>query len=175
MNTNKLVFAAALVCACVGATMAAPRPSPGRYPGPGVRGPAPIMRGGGHHGGGHHHGGHHGGGYYHGGFHRPGPGFHRLPPPPSLHGWHRGLRAHAFYRSCWYDGVWYDAYGYPYTAPAVVVPAPAVVPVTTTTVVPTTTTVVPTTTTVVPATTTVVPTTTTTVVPAPAPATTVVY
>ena len=69
-----------------------------------------------------------------------------------------------------------DAYGYPYTTTVVVptttvVPAPAVVPVTTTTVVPAPVT----TTTVVPATTTTVVPGTTTVVPAPAPATTVVY
>ena len=101
MKINKLILAAALACACVGTTMARPGHGPGPR-GP-HRGPVPVMRGP-------HHGPHHG------------PGFHR-PPPPSLHGWHRGPRPHHLYRSCWYGGVWYDAYGYPYTSTAVVVPA----------------------------------------------------
>ena len=106
MNINKLVVAAAFVCAFIGATMA--------HPGPGFRhGPGPRF--------------HHGPGPRpHGpGFHHHGPGFR--PPPPSLHGWHRGPRPHLHYRSCWAGGVWYDAYGWPYTSPTVVAPAPAVV------------------------------------------------
>lgn len=82
-----------------------------------------------HHGDRHHHRVHHG---------------HRRPPE-HFRGWRRGRAVHAHHRSCWVDGIWYDAYGYPcyspeylavtpvantvvYTAPgAVVAPAPVVV------------------------------------------------
>ena len=73
----------------------------------------------------------------------PRPGMHhgrgmwRGPAPHDLHHWRRGPAPHAHYRSCWYDNVWYDAYGYPYyygsttvvtPAPVVVTPAPVVAP-----------------------------------------------
>ena len=78
----------------------------------------------------------------------PGPGMHhgrglwRGPAPQDLHHWRRGPAPHAHYRSCWFDDVWYDAYGYPYyygstvvapvpvvaPAPVVVTPAPVVAP-----------------------------------------------
>ena len=59
-----------------------------------------------------------------------------------MHHWRRGPAPHAHYRSCWFDDVWYDAYGYPYyynttviapasvvtPAPVVVTPAPVVAP-----------------------------------------------
>ncbi len=71
-----------------------------------------------------------------------GRGFWRGPAPHDLHHWRRGPAPHAHYRSCWYDDVWYDAYGYPYyygttvvapapviaPAPVVVTPAPVVAP-----------------------------------------------
>ena len=66
-----------------------------------------------------------------------GRGFWRGPAPHDLHHWRRGPAPHARYRSCWYDDVWYDAYGYPYyygsttvvtPAPVVVTPAPVVAP-----------------------------------------------
>ena len=85
MNKNKFILAAAVVCACIGATMARPGPG-GHHGGPGFRGPAPAM----HRGPGPVHHGH---------------VFYR-PPPPSLHGWHRGPRPHHLYRNCWYGGVW---------------------------------------------------------------------
>ncbi len=59
-----------------------------------------------------------------------GRGFWRGPAPHDLHLWRRRPAPHAHYRSCWYDDVWYDAYGYPYyygTATTVVAPAPVVV------------------------------------------------
>lgn len=82
-----------------------------------------------HSGNRHHHSVHHG---------------HRRPPA-HFRGWRRGHVVHPRHRSCWVDGIWYDAYGYPcyspeylavtpvantvvYTAPgAVVAPAPVVV------------------------------------------------
>ena len=70
----------------------------------------------------------------------PGPGVRgrglwRGPAPHDLHRWRRGPAPHPHYRSCWFDDIWYDAYGYPYyygttvvaPAPAVVAPAPVVV------------------------------------------------
>ena len=59
-----------------------------------------------------------------------GRGFWRGPAPHDLHHWRRGPAPHARYRSCWYDDVWYDAYGYPYYygSTTVVTPAPVVAP-----------------------------------------------
>ena len=58
-----------------------------------------------------------------------GRGFWRGPAPHDLHHWRRGPAPHAHYRSCWYDDVWYDAYGYPYYyGTTVVTPAPVVAP-----------------------------------------------
>ena len=120
MNKNKLILAAAIVCAFIGTTMA--RPGPGHHGGPGHRGPAPMV--------------HRGPGpvHHHHGYHRP------PPPPPSLHGWHRGPRPHHLYRNCWFGGVWYDAWGYPYSSTTVVVPATTTTVVPAATVVPATTT-----------------------------------
>ncbi len=54
--------------------------------------------------------------YHHGPSHHGGHGFHHRPPV-GYHGWRRGP-IHPHYRSCWYGGVWYDASGYAYYAPA---------------------------------------------------------
>ena len=67
--------------------------------------------------------------------HRGGPGpvhhgpVHHVVHHPAPHGylgWRRGP-IHAHHRSCWLNGVWYDASGYAYYAPAGYVYQPTVV------------------------------------------------
>lgn len=48
------------------------------------------------------------------------------PAPHGYLGWRRGP-IHAHHRSCWLNGVWYDASGYAYYAPAGYVYQPTVV------------------------------------------------
>jgi hypothetical protein len=37
--------------------------------------------------------------------------------PKSFHGWRRGHKAHAHYRSCWVGEIWYNAAGFPCYSP----------------------------------------------------------
>ena len=111
---SRIVLCALLSIAFCGPVIArshhhAPPPG-GMRPGPMPHGPGPRMGPG--------------PGMHHG------PGLWRGPGPRDLHGWRRGPAPHAHYRSCWFNNVWYDAYGYPYYygSTTVVTPAPVVAP-----------------------------------------------